>query len=251
MLQPNLSIKFNNMRTKKISVCIATYNGEKYISDQINSILSQLNPNDEVIISDDHSTDCTIDIIKNLNDKRIKIYLNEGEKGSTANFENALKKSSGDYIFLADQDDVWVDNKVEICLDYFDKYDFIVSDATVVDQYNKVLYDSFFSIRKPYQSFWGNLFKFGYIGCCFAFKKDVLEKSLPFPRNHKLSTHDNWLFMVAAMFFKVKVLSDKLILYKRHGSNISTGGFMNNTSFLFKLQYRLYLFIFLLKRTQK
>ncbi len=75
----------------KISVCLATYNGEKYIKEQLNSILSQLGNDDEIIISDDHSTDNTIEIIKSLEDDRIKIFVNNLEKGYSKNFENAIK----------------------------------------------------------------------------------------------------------------------------------------------------------------
>ncbi|MEK5777350.1 glycosyltransferase, partial [Acinetobacter nosocomialis] len=104
------------MSDNMISVCLATYNGEKYIVEQLTSILSQLSPTDEVIISDDHSTDETLLLIKSLNDPRIKIITNELGKGYTKNFENAINHSSGDYIFLSDQDDVWVENKVELMM---------------------------------------------------------------------------------------------------------------------------------------
>ncbi|MCD8291094.1 MAG: glycosyltransferase, partial [Prevotella sp.] len=97
----------------KVSVCIATYNGEKYIEEQIRSILSQLSDNDEVIISDDGSHDQTLSLIQSIGDKRIKIFQNEGRHGFKYNFENTLKKVQGDYIFLCDQDDVWLPNKVQ------------------------------------------------------------------------------------------------------------------------------------------
>ena len=82
-----------------ISVCMATYNGEKFIESQLKSILSQLSEDDEVIISDDDSTDRTLEIVRRLSDKRIKIYHHETDHGFTRNFENALKYAKGDYIF--------------------------------------------------------------------------------------------------------------------------------------------------------
>jgi glycosyltransferase involved in cell wall biosynthesis len=236
------------MSQPKISVCIATYNGEQFILEQIGSIIPQLSINDEIIISDDHSTDNTLNIIRSLNDKRIKIYMNTREKGYSSNFENALKQATGDYIFISDQDDVWSNNKIKICLEYFKNYDFIVSDAVIVSQNNEILCDSFFSIRNPYKTLFGNLFKFGYLGCCFACRKNVINKALPFPQNHKFATHDNWIFLIAIIFFKIKILDEKLVLYKRHASNVSTGGFTDRTTFVFKIQYRLYLIIRLLKR---
>ena len=97
------------------SICIATYNGEKYIHQQLTSILSQINIDDEVIISDDDSTDNTIEIIKSLNDKRIKI-IHGGFHHFKWHFANALQHSKGEYIFLSDQDDIWVEGKYQACL---------------------------------------------------------------------------------------------------------------------------------------
>ena len=88
-----------------ISVCMATYNGEKYLREQVGSILTQLGENDELVVSDDGSTDSTIDILKSYNDPRIKIFINTGRHGVNSNFENALRHADGDYIFLSDQDD--------------------------------------------------------------------------------------------------------------------------------------------------
>lgn len=96
-----------------ISVCMAAYNGEKYIKDQLSSILKQIGPNDEVVISDDGSKDKTKNIVDSLNDTRIRYVENRNKHGFTHNFENALRLAQGDYIFLADQDDIWLDNKEE------------------------------------------------------------------------------------------------------------------------------------------
>ena len=98
-----------------ISICIATFNGEHYIKDQLLSILPQLTVHDEVIISDDNSSDKTIKIIEEFNDLRIKIYYNNPlKKGYSNNFENALSKSNQQLIFLCDQDDIWFNNKIQI-----------------------------------------------------------------------------------------------------------------------------------------
>ena len=124
-----------------ISVCMASHNGGKYIKQQIDSILSQLSLEDELIISDDGSSDSTIEIIKRCNDSRIKLYVMEhNSKGMkphyyvTKNFENALKYVNGDYIFLSDQDDVWCPNKVEVCLEYLQDYDIVLHNLQCVDE---------------------------------------------------------------------------------------------------------------------
>ncbi len=117
-----------NNFSKKISVCLASYNGALYIKEQIHSILSQLKDGDELIISDDSSTDNTVDIISQINDKRITILHHESVinlptcQKVTSNFENALFAASGDVIFLSDQDDVWLDGKIDTMCSYLEKY---------------------------------------------------------------------------------------------------------------------------------
>lgn len=224
-----------------ISVCIATYNGGKFVKEQIESILPQLHRDDEIIVSDDNSTDDTINIIKSVGDERIRIVKNENERGYTSNFENALNNSIGDYIFLCDQDDVWKQNKVEYCMKQLLFYDFIVSDADIINENGDVIGSSFYEKRKVYHSLIGNIIKFGYLGCCMAFRRRILNKALPFPSNHKFCTHDNWLFIVAHTYYKIYISNEKLILYRRYLGNTSTGGFCNNTSVAFKISYRLYI----------
>ena len=202
-----------------ISVCIATYNGALYIKEQLNSILPQLSDNDEIIISDDHSTDDTLQIIRSINDKRIKIFINQGEKGYTPNFENALQKALGEYIFLCDQDDIWMENKVSYCINELQSYDFIVSDAVIINSDGQATKDSFYKERIVYKSLIGNIYKFGYLGCCMAFKRNILEKVLPFPHNHQYCTHDNWIFLIAKSFYKSTISNEQLIKYRRHSTN--------------------------------
>ena len=113
---------------------MATHNGEKFIKEQLDSILCQLSPEDEVVISDDGSTDSTLEIIEGYNDSRIKIYrMTHTRKGMkshyyvTMNFENALRQAKGDYIFLCDQDDVWYPHKVERCFEVLKEYDMVLT----------------------------------------------------------------------------------------------------------------------------
>lgn len=167
-----------------ISVCIATYNGEKYIGEQIASILKQLNANDEVIISDDGSTDATLSIIKTFQDPRIRVILGPQKHSPTLNFENVLHHAQGDYIFLSDQDDVWKTNKVATCMKWLQKYDCVISNAEVTDEHLNILFPSLFKLlhvskNKIYNAFWKN----GYTGCCMAFTRCVKDAALPFPKD--------------------------------------------------------------------
>ncbi|MEN2400327.1 glycosyltransferase family 2 protein [Flavobacterium sp. MC2016-06] len=224
-----------------ISVCIATYNGEKYIKEQLDSILCQLSMVDEVVLSDDNSSDSTLDIIQNYNDNRIKIFKNKG-KGLIENFENALLNSSGDYIFLSDQDDIWEENKIKECLNDFEKgYQLILSDCSVFDSESKaVIHNSFFEFNKSKKGIMNNIINNSYIGCCMAFKKDLKDKILPFPKN--IPMHDSWIGIIGELFFKVSFNKNKLIKYRLHSKNASyTGVGKSKYSFFEKISFRIFL----------
>lgn len=230
----------------KISVCIATYNGEKYIKEQLDSILIQLGVNDEVIISDDSSTDKTIELIEFYRDSRIRILRNQKFHSPIYNFENALKEAIGDYIFLCDQDDVWLPDKVENMLQYLVQYDLVVSDCKVVDAELNVISESFFIGRSSRKGFWRNLIKNAYLGCCMAFRKEVLRYILPFPRD--IAMHDIWIGLFVEMHGNSFFLPRQLMLYRRHGANVSFGGDRSKYSLLYKIKYRLCMLFCLLKR---
>lgn len=124
-----------------VSVCMATYNGEPFLREQIDSILSQLNEKDELVISDDNSKDSTVDIIKSYHDKRIKLFINKEKKGVTHNFENALVHSKGDLIFLADQDDVWLPGKIKELISFLKEgnYDVVTCNCALTDTYLNII----------------------------------------------------------------------------------------------------------------
>ncbi len=231
-----------------ISVCIATYNGEKFIKKQLLSVLSQICNTDEVVISDDGSTDSTLEIIRQIGAKNVRIISNVGQHGYTPNFENALKQTKGDVIFLCDQDDLWAENKVSCCLMHLQCYDLVISDAHLIDAHDKEIAPSFFALRHSKAGLLANLVRFSHIGCCMAFKRNVLKCALPFPPNHRYCTHDNWVVLIAMAFFKTKIINEKLVNYRRHETNTSTGGFKKTTSLRFKVCYRLYLAYHLLRR---
>ena len=231
-----------------ISVCMATYNGEKYIKEQIDSILVQLEPDDELIISDDGSTDQTIDIIKNINDSRIKLFYFNSHC-YTKNFENALEHASGDYIFLSDQDDTWLPNKVEVCMKYLTKYDLIICDTSVIDEYGNNIINSRNKYYHVKSGFLRNFIKTHYLGCCFAFTRNVLESLLPFPKNSNLALHDAWITFYCEFYYDTYVCNDILMAYRRHSSNVSDGGQKGiHNSIVKSLKIRLYLLIQLLIR---
>ena len=221
-----------------ISVCIATYNGERYIRQQIESIVCQLNVDDEIIVSDDGSTDGTLDIVKGIGDKRIKIIEGPGRKSPILNFECALKASKGDFIFLSDQDDVWKSDKVEICMKWLKTYHCVVSDAEVTDNRLKPLYPSLYAIMQVRQGrIYNTIWKNGYTGCCMAFRRNVLEASLPFPKN--IPMHDIWIGNVAAYKYNVIFIPDRLIHFRRHENTISCNGKGSKFTIWQQMKFRL------------
>lgn len=207
---------------EKISVAMATYNGERYIKEQIDSILENLQEIDEIIISDDGSKDSTREIIKSYEDKRIKLI--EGpKKGVKQNFANAIQNTTGKYIFLADQDDIWMDNKVDKVLDVLkgEGVTLVVHDAQVFDSSNdKILYESFFKYRNSGPGILKNIYKNTYIGCCMAFNSQIKEKILPIPND--IEMHDQWIGIINEKYGNSIFLDRKLIRYRRHTGNTSS-----------------------------
>lgn len=232
-----------------ISVCIPTYNGAKYIKDQINSILPQLSSNDEIIISDNYSTDDTLDVIKEINDPRIKVFSfrpEENRKSMSSilakvslNVQNALSKATGDYIFLSDQDDIWLDGRVSSALPLLKSEvpTIVVCNCKVVDENDKTLIESYFSYIKPSASIIRTMLKSSFHGCCMAFNRLVVTKASPFPQY--AIGHDLWLGIIGAYYGKVHFLNQPLVLYRRHSSTVTTTGFASTRSLYDKIKYRL------------
>jgi glycosyltransferase involved in cell wall biosynthesis len=205
-----------------ISVCLATRNGSRYVGEQLSSILIQLGPGDEVIVSDDASSDNTLDIVEALNDPRIRTIRREHSLGIVENFEASLRACKGDLIFLADQDDVWLPGKVDTLSTHLMHNDLVISDCQLVD--HSLMPLEFTSKRKlkHHKGLLRNLIRNSYMGCCMAFNRNVMEKALPFPKD--IPMHDVWIGLVAEMYFRIAIIPDKLVLHRRHQHNASTTG---------------------------
>ena len=186
----------------RASVAMAVYNGEKYIKEQIDSILGMMSKDDELIISYDESTDHTLEIITDYarKDPRIKIVYDDGHSVES-NFNCAVNNSRGRYIFLADQDDIWINNKIDEMIMYFDENPECV--VLICDGY-------------PLRNF----IKGSYLGCQMAFKSSIKKNVWPVSTNPPLP-HDLWLGVKGAKYGKIALIDKKLIKHRLHEENYS------------------------------
>lgn len=225
----------------KISVCIATYNGQDFIFEQINSILTQINEDDEIILVDDSSTDNTINIVKSFKDNRIKIFRNERNRGYIYSFSKALSLSSNDIIFLSDQDDIWMPGRVElITKELFETGSLVVSsNFTLLESNNSFkavtrgklkASDSTKNLKNIIGIFRGNI---NYFGCTMAFKREIFKIILPIPSY--VRSHDLWIAM-ASNLASSNLHIDKDTLIRRIHSNNATN---SNRNILQKLLSRI------------
>lgn len=235
----------------KVSVCVATYQGEEYIKEQLESVLGQLGPDDEVVVSDDCSTDATLDIIDRLRDPRVRILRNATNLGYSANFARALASATGDVIFLCDQDDVWLPQKVETMLKALDGRDMVVADVIVVDQELTPLEDSHFVRHGVRSGFLHNFLQTRYIGASMVITRRVLDVGLPFPANTRHCAYDYWITLVGEAFFDVGLVPTPQMLYRRHGHNASTGGSHSENTLAHRVYVRIYCLMHLLLRSRR
>ena len=208
----------------RVSVVMATYNGVRYINEQIASIVQSLGADDELIVSDDGSTDGTREIVSSWerNDKRIHMY-NGPKRGVRANFSYALSLAKGQYIFLSDQDDVWLPHKVDKILSLFNsdsELTCILHDVQVVDENLNVLNGSFFELRGSELGLLRNLVKNSFMGSAMAIRSHLLPYILPIPND--LAMHDWWIGLINERLGKTALLKEPLGLYRRHDSNVSS-----------------------------
>ena len=220
-----------------ISVALAAYEGEAYIEAQLRSILPQLAHDDEIIVSDDKPGGATERIVRRVmaDDPRV-LYVEGKGQGVVANFVNAIRHCRGDKIYLCDQDDVWLPDKVRQVTEAFENgATLVLHNAYVTDKDLNITDYSFFALRGSKPGFLRNIVKNSYMGCCMAFDRSLLKKIMPMPKH--LPMHDQWIGLMGEKYGKVAFLDAPLIYYRRTGNNV-TGG---ETTTKQKLQWRRYL----------
>jgi len=212
----------------KVSIAMATYNGEAYIGEQLESFLVQSRQPDELIVTDDLSTDATVRIVEAFAKSapfEVKIYRNSANLGYARNFGRALSLASGDMVLLSDQDDVWFPSKVEYLMDLADRHpdrSLFMNDAQLTD---KELNASQFTKIGQIKDL-GLSEKSFVMGCCIAIRRELLQPLLPIPHAYP-AAHDDWLVGIADLL-NLRLIGDEVQQYYRiHDSNTST--FIANT----------------------
>ena len=199
-----------------LSVVLATYEGSQYISAQLDSIMEQLADGDEVVVSDDASSDGTAETVKRRNDPRIRLLCNPDRLGYVKNFERAIASARGDSIVFSDQDDIWLPHKMSTICRGLQIKACVVSDAVVVDSDLRELHASYFKLRGVSSfSFAAVFMKPRFIGATMACRRGYLETLLPIPDG---VPHDFWITLNALWDDELDIITDSLILYRRHPS---------------------------------
>jgi glycosyltransferase involved in cell wall biosynthesis len=215
----------NPDKEPKISVCLAAFNGGKYIEIQLRSILSQLDTGDEVVIVDDCSHDDTVARIRGMQDARIHLIQHTANQGVVATVEDALRRATGDILFLSDDDDIWAENKVKRYLEVFHTsldVQVVASRVRLIDDDgNPYIDDRIIRKGEFFAGFWRNVYKNHYQGSAMAIRASLLEQVLPFPVRPAF-LHDVWIGTRNAIAGgKTAFIEEELLFYRRHSNNFS------------------------------
>lgn len=210
------------------SICMATYNGGQYLRDQLDSIINQINSDDEIIIIDDCSSDDTMEILSSYASENIYVYKNSSNLGHVKSFEKAISLSSKDVIFLSDQDDIWKNSKVEDFKSTFLEHknvSVITSNMEYMDSEGKIIdYKDFKIESKNSYKFRKNILSIFkgtslYYGSTMAFRKEIKQFFLPFPKY--IESHDLWLGILGNLM-KCNFFLEEITIKRRiHSNNVT------------------------------
>lgn len=220
-----------------ISVCMATYNGALFLREQLESIVGQLRSGDELLVSDDGSSDNTLTVLS-LFDSHLQLVGVSRLGGAVANFERVLSYARNDFIVLADQDDVWLPGKLDFIRDILKRKEMVVTNALIVDGHLKPTGKTLFDQVPQSTRLWKNIAgRSSFVGCCMAFRRTLLNIALPFP---PMTPWHDWLIgLIACTRSSGISVSTPYSLYRRHDSNASHTGGHSNNSRVFQLLLRL------------
>jgi glycosyltransferase involved in cell wall biosynthesis len=206
-----------------ISVVMTVHNGKRFLAAQLQSVVCEMQPQDELIVIDDSSSDGSYDWLANVNDERVLLHRHQRNLGVLRSFENALCMTRHDIIFLCDQDDVWLSGKRAAFVSEFERNPralIVISDAEMIDAADRVIESSFMATRGGFHGgLWNTLVRNRYLGCAMAIRRELLIAALPIPRS--VPMHDMWLGALASALGQVRYIPQPLLRYRRHGGNLS------------------------------
>jgi glycosyltransferase involved in cell wall biosynthesis len=210
----------------RASICMATYNGSQYVGEQLESILAQLGPEDEIVIVDDASTDDTVARIRRFDDPRIRLIGADANQGYVRSFEQAVLASRGGAIFLADQDDVWVEGRLEAMLAALETHAVVASNFDVLGGGERPPIPRLRAADsgRHRANLWGILIGYrAYYGCGMAFRRDVLGSFAPVP-GYLTESHDLWLAILGNTAGSIGHLDCSTLLRRLHDTNATPRG---------------------------
>ena len=225
----------------KVAILMSTYNGEKYLKEQIESLQKQTFEKWELFVRDDGSTDNTVSIINKLQTKDPRIHFIDDEKVQLRpmkSFLYLLNKVSADYYFFCDQDDYWLSEKLDLMLKMgkLDQPQLVYCGLKCVDQNLKPLKNDFENMMGTiwdYSRFIGNDMP----GCVMMFNSKLRDIVISSTKNYEgIVMHDWWIALIAQTFGTIEFLNKKLILYRQHGNNSIGAG--KNGSLIEKILQR-------------
>jgi glycosyltransferase involved in cell wall biosynthesis len=207
----------------RVSVVMAVFNGRKFLRQQVDSVVAQLEPDDELLIIDDASTDDGLASIQPLAFRRVRIVRNVRNLGVIRSFGRGLALASHDVVFLCDQDDIWLPGKRAAYAAEFERdaaICVVISDCEIIDATDRVIAASFMATRGGFNgSVSGTLWRNCYIGCAMAVRRSLLQIALPFPAH--VPMHDMWLGALGSIFGRVVYLQRPYLRYRRHMNNMT------------------------------
>jgi glycosyltransferase involved in cell wall biosynthesis len=246
----NAPLIFHKSSRPTVTVCMATYNGELYLRQQIVSIIDQLNQYDSIVIVDDASTDSTCFIIEQLNDPRIVLHKNLYNIGHVLSFEKSLKMAKGEFILLADQDDIWPSGRLDKLVTTA-----CASGSLVLGEYQNFSTDTYDSNNRLVKyKFKAHFFTFidlflgrlPILGCVMCFPSFFMKFLLPFPKY--VLAHDIYLFQLFLVLNRYRFVPVLVLFHRLHSNNVTPRSRRSLSKVLYSRIIMLFSFMLLLKR---
>lgn len=226
----------------KVSVALATYNGAKYLREQLDSIYDQTYGEVEVVVSDDHSTDDTMEILQEYaRSHNLRWSANDENVGFLKNFDRVIRMCDGEFIALADQDDIWLPQKLEVLVGALQDHTLIYSDAELIDENGRPLGSTLSRNNRLHFIRGSRNRAFVFNNCAsgntMLFRQALTQHILPIP--DAMAFHDIWITFVASTVGTIDYVRTPLVYYRRHAESVTTRRHIKRSRIASKARKRL------------